>query len=100
MRKHNQHSMDTEVYLELDATVEGYCTPGAPAVTNRAPEHCDPGYPGEVDNLKVYITLRGKEIDITSLLGRCALDELKEDLLEDYEEWQETGGVDPDMYRD
>lgn len=76
---------ETEMEILLNLEVEGYCTPGYEPITNRAPEDCDPGEAGMVEDFAAYITRKdGTRIDITEFLSPSDNETLKSDLMTDY----------------
>jgi hypothetical protein len=79
------HSLDYELDTCLKLEVEGYCEPGYPPVTNRAPEDCDPGDPGGVEDFHVYLTAPGKErLEITAYLTSDDIENIKQDMMHDF----------------
>lgn len=87
MRKHyprnKTHTLDFTLD-EVEILIEGYCIPGQEPVTCRAPEDCDPGYPGEVEDLTVYLYNQKEKLDITRFLDEAILQTLSDELLDDY----------------
>jgi hypothetical protein len=84
----NFHRYKEEVELYMEIEVEGHCTEGAKPQLKGPPESCDPGYRGEVEELKVFAVRRGKDrIDITDMLAAInpgTIEALKDDLMESY----------------
>jgi hypothetical protein len=86
MGNFHRYEKELELYIEID--IEGHCTEGAKPQLKGPPESYDPGYAGEVEELKVYATRKGKDrIDITDMLAAInpeILESLKDDLMESY----------------
>ena len=86
MGNFHRYEKELELYIEVD--LEGHCTEGAKPQLKGPPESYDPGYPGEVEEFKVFATRKGKDrLDITDMLAAinpAVLEALKDDLMESY----------------
>jgi len=94
----NFHRYEKEVELYMVLEIEGHCTEGAKPYIKGPPESCDPGYPGEVEEFKVFAVRKGKDrLDITDMLAAINpenIEALKDDLMEsylDYRRFEEDG---------
>ena len=74
-------SFDSEIYVEVE--VEAVVNPGypAPACSNHdSPAFSDPGDPGEVEEIHVFLTRKDRtgktiQLDITEFINTDALEE-------------------------
>ena len=74
-----------KTFIELEIEITGYCAPGYAPITHRAPEDCDPGDPGGVDDFHVYLRCKGKpDLEITDYLTDKQIETLKDELMEDH----------------
>ena len=66
-----------ETTVELDVDVDASVHLGYPGYLSGPPENCYPEEPTEVESLKVCLSIRGEQIDITKFLSGAAIDQLK-----------------------
>lgn len=74
--------MPLSLNIELEVEVDGEYYPGSPMIQNAEFPNCLPGDPPDITNLKVFVLKNGRKSEITSLLSREKLEEIKSQALE------------------
>jgi len=83
-------SHELEAMDEFEILVTGFCIPGHAPITNRAPEDCDPGDPGEIEEFAVYIVNGNSKINITPILTKAQREYWEDSLMEDYLDYEKA----------